>query len=215
MAHIVLKAIRDGDEELIGEVKSVTDGTLVFVSIFEAHCSSSQLGSSPTQAGLFAAIVTAFLVETYPLSQGDADPPAYATKVNCLWFLSLILAVCCAFICITTQRGVVSYEIDLKKKVKAGNNKGLRRLCIRRFALAWTICGILTPILLSIVLFTVGLAILATSFNDTVSKTVIIPLPILLLISFFLSLFTLRTDIWIMGGGDDETEAERRPACAA
>jgi hypothetical protein len=63
-------AVREYDQDMIDGCKEEIDSLLVFVSCVPSHISRKVKGG---QAGLFSAVLTAFIIESYKFLQRDSD----------------------------------------------------------------------------------------------------------------------------------------------
>lgn len=121
--------------------KNDMDGLLIFVRNSLLHQKHDQLIVS--QSGLFSAVVTAFVIESYkslqedtgdltvtllralleqgsgqtttPFAQTSFTPESWAVRVNIFWILSLIFSLACALSATMVQQWAQNYSLPLEK----------------------------------------------------------------------------------------------------
>ncbi|KAI0776496.1 hypothetical protein BC629DRAFT_1290650, partial [Irpex lacteus] len=184
----VEKALKDFDEQEIGGYKEDIDSLLTFVSPVPYSASLIDIGAKCT--GLYSAVLTAFVIVSYPLLQ-DQDPtsgsmttssslsssfqpPLSAIRINILWFASLVISLATASFAILVKQWLRAYMAF----ATASPQGQLRVRHFRRSGLtAWRVFGIASslPLLLQISLafFFAGLCIFTWDVHPTLGKTTV------------------------------------------
>ncbi|KAI0730526.1 hypothetical protein C8Q76DRAFT_568443, partial [Earliella scabrosa] len=73
----------------------------------------AEIDALPTFAGLFAAALTAFNVESYQLLEPGQPAPMYAIVLNILWFSSLVLSLASGAMGIIVKQWLSEYRIGM------------------------------------------------------------------------------------------------------
>ncbi|KAF5324216.1 hypothetical protein D9619_011368 [Psilocybe cf. subviscida] len=132
-------------------------------------------------AGLFSAVITAFLIESYKylLPQGSPDPSKFVSnsphviRLNSLWFCSLVLALSSAAIGIVALQWIRNHERyhDIKPR-DALSVYEMRTKAIRAWHIRWAFLSLPLLVLVALVLFFVGLVDFLLSLNKEVAAPV-------------------------------------------
>ncbi|KAI0685970.1 hypothetical protein BC835DRAFT_485767 [Cytidiella melzeri] len=133
-------------------------------------------------AGLYSAVLTAFVIESYPLLQEDTavpspslsqfEPTPAAVRLNVLWFASLVLSLSTASLGIMVKQWLREY-MSFTTSSAQGH---LRVRAYRRSGLeTWKVFGIAStlPLLLqlSLLLFFVGLCDFTANVHPSIRNT--------------------------------------------
>ncbi|KAK0492435.1 hypothetical protein EDD18DRAFT_1357690 [Armillaria luteobubalina] len=164
----------------------------------EAHCAewSGEIDNLLVFAGLFSAVVTAFLIDSYKwLLNADSEamllPPQVQKRINVYWFGSLILALSSASTAMLCKEWLWKYtEVD-----RISGSSGAAS-CIQyqrcRGVSVWQVTGIISAISVllqfAVVLFFVGMLELVWPLEKTVAITSTITIALVLLFLIFTTL---------------------------
>ncbi|KAI0776501.1 hypothetical protein BC629DRAFT_1290505, partial [Irpex lacteus] len=180
----VEKALKEFDQQEISGYKEDIDSLLTFVSF--------DLAILCFLTGLYSAVLTAFVIVSYPLLQdpnqasasmsmstpsppsSPFQPPITAIRINILWFASLVISLATASFAILVKQWLRAYMAF----ATASPQGQLRVRHFRRSGLiAWRVFGIAStlPLLLqiSLALFFAGLCIFTWDVHPTLGKTTV------------------------------------------
>ncbi|KAF5324371.1 hypothetical protein D9619_011358 [Psilocybe cf. subviscida] len=132
-------------------------------------------------AGLFSAVVTAFLIESYKflLPQGGSDPSKFVPgsphviRLNSLWFCSLVLALSTVVIGIVALQWIRNHQRYHGIKPRdALSVYEMRTKALRAWHIRWAFLSLPLLILVALVLFFVGLVDFLLTLNKEVAAPV-------------------------------------------
>lgn len=149
--------------------------------------------TSKLKAGLFSAVVTAFLIESYKFltPQGGTDPAKFAfdsphvIRLNSLWFCSLVLALSTVVIGIVALQWLRNHQRYHGIKPRdALSVYEMRTKALRAWHIRWAFLSLPLLILVALVLFFVGLVDFLLSLNKKVAAPVAVLVYVTLAILF-------------------------------
>ena len=172
----LIAEVKAYDDDVATAFKDDSSGILAFVSHNVIILPS--LAMIVFKSGLFSAIVTLFIIESYKLLSLDSGPPGSAILwVNALWFISLVLALVSALNVMLVQDWIRQY-LRFTKGLSSDQDQGHARLILFTGAQKYGISNATLlsslPLHIAVALFLAGLIIFLFRISHVIATVVAI-----------------------------------------